>query len=99
MSKYIRTNSYIDKMACTYLNKCSKNNRKCQCRKYCNCTPENNCGCSSCGVTMFGPNTINAYTPKIPPKIGFDYTNMLYPTDYPYVYYYGSMDGKLFNHR
>lgn len=79
-----KTNSYINKMYCIYCGKCA------------NCSERNLC--QRCGKTMFGKDTINTYTPKIPPKIDFTYTNSLYPSDYPYVYHYGSHKNKLINY-
>lgn len=77
-----KTNSYIDKMYCIYNNKCTKCKKK-DCR---------------CGKTLFGENTINVYTSKIPPRVDFSYINSLYPSNYPYVYYYGSYENKLLNY-
>ena len=90
-----RTNSYIDKMYCS----------NCKCKNYrTNFTSGCGCGCGyngyscgQCGKTLFGKDTINVYTPKIPPKINYSYLNMIYPYDYPYVYYYGSYKNKLLN--
>lgn len=76
------TNSYIDKMFCTYCKKCSSNPHR----------------CSLCDKHMFGRKTINAYTPTIPPRVGYSYINSLLPNQYPYVYYYGSYKNKLINY-
>lgn len=76
------TNTYIDKMFCHYCNKCSRNKDLCE----------------HCGKTIFGQNSINAYTPKIPPRVDFSYVNSLLPNKYPYIYYYGSYQGKIINY-
>ena len=85
MNEYIpnyRTNSYIDKMFCINCNQCSIYDKKL---------------CDRCGKTMFGRNTINVYTPTIPPKVDYSYINAIFPSKFPYVYYYGSVNGKLIN--
>lgn len=79
-----KTNSYIDKMFCIECNNCVQPN----CR-----------ACQNCGKTLFGKNTVNVYTDKIPPLINYYYTNMIYPNKYPYIYYYGSYHNKLINYR
>lgn len=79
-----KTNSYIDKMFCIYCNKCD----------YCNKMGL----CNNCGLSMFGGKTINVYTPKIPPRVNYSYLNSLFPSNYPYVYYYGSYRNKLINY-
>lgn len=86
MNQYIpkyRTNSYIDKMYCIYCNRCATYNKNL---------------CDRCGKTMYGKYTINTYTSKIPPKINYNYQNSLFPSNYPYIYYYGSDKGKLINY-
>ena len=82
-----KTNSYIDKMFCI-------NCRNCHCRSH-SCYDQ---GCQKCGKTLFGKNTVNVYTPKIPPKVDFSYVNSLFPTNYPYIYYYGSYKNQLINY-
>jgi hypothetical protein len=79
-----KTNSYIDKMFCQYCKKCSNCNEKYLCLR--------------CGKNMFGNKTINKHTLKIPPKINYSYINSIFPSNYPYIYYYGSLNGKLINY-
>ncbi len=91
MTQYIpsyRTNSYIDKMFCIYCNKCTRPYYK---------GAYNTRLCHLCGRKMFGKCTINAYTDKIPPRIGFSYVNSILPNKFPYIYYYGSYKNKLIN--
>lgn len=82
-----KTNSYVDKMFCINCNKCHCRSKTCYDK-----------GCQKCGKTLFGKNTVNVYTEKIPPKVNFSYVNSLFPTNYPYVYYYGSYKNKLINY-
>jgi hypothetical protein len=85
MHQYIpsyRTNSYVDKMYCIYNNNCNKKSSKCK----------------ACGKIIYGEKTINAYTTTIPPKVNYSYANAYYPSNFPYVYYYGSYDNKLINY-
>ncbi len=92
-----RTNSYIDKMFCIYCNKCTEPGCYSDYTSGEQLTYDRNL-CKHCGKTMFGRKTINVYTPKIPPKIDFSYINSLFPTKYPYIYYYGSLNNRLINY-
>ena len=86
MNKYLpeyRTNSYIDKMFCINCQKCSTYDKDL---------------CTRCGKSTFGCKTINAYTPTIPPKIDYSYMNAIFPSNYPYIYYYGSVNARLINY-
>ncbi len=77
-------NSYIDKMFCHNCKHCKK------------CYYDKNL-CKYCGKTMFSDNTINVYTPTIPPRYGYSYN--FWPSHVPFVWYYGSYRGKLLNYR
>ena len=92
-----RTNSYIDKMFCIYCNKCTTPH--CNSNLHGRQLTYDHGLCNRCGKTMFGKNTINAYTNKIPPIIDFSYINSILPSKYPYIYYYGSYHNKLINYK
>ena len=64
---------------------------KMMCIYSCNQIPE-------CGSTMLKGTSVNAYTQKIPPKVDFSYINSLYPSNYPYIYYYGSYKNRILNY-
>jgi len=85
MNEYIpkyQTNAYIDKMFCIYCNRCATYNKNL---------------CDRCGKKIYGGNTMNVQTSKIPPKVNYSYINALFPSKFPYIYHYGSHQGGYIN--
>lgn len=87
----LRDNAYVDKMFCYYCQNRSTStieNGKYIHRYGCPKCPRDKNLCEECGKTLFSPENINVYTPKIPTRYGYSYNH--FPSQFPDVYYYGS---------
>lgn len=82
-----RPNPYVERMFCFYCMQCKQQDISGL--------------CSECGTKLFGMNTINAYTPKIPARDYYDYQSpKLYGTNgrfLPNMMPYGSYHGRYYN--
>ena len=89
------SNNYVDRMFCYYCMKSMNSRNPSELSFYTNNL------CSECGKKMFGANTINVYTPTIPPREYYDYNEpKLYGINgrfLPFISPYGSDKGKFVN--
>ncbi len=87
-------NNYVERMYCFYCLQCKKDPNNSEEKCY-------NGMCKECGIKMFGQDTINVYTPKIPAREYYDYNApKLFGINgrfMPNIMPYGSYNGTFIN--